>query len=137
MNGQRSIIVLLQQQGIVFLKLTDMRERRDISTPCRLQVIVIDVFMSRHIGTLLIEVEKGVDKVGLVFLEHIGSHVPLLHHEFVRNLQLIENEVEHFDIIASRMPLDIQELKRTKAPVADNDKGMLLGIAEGVNSIRL
>ena len=93
MKGQFGIVILLHQQGIVLLELTDMRQRWNVNTPRHFQVVVVDVFMGRHVGAVLIEVEKGMDEVGLVLLEHISCHIPFLHDELAGNFQLVKDEV--------------------------------------------
>ena len=73
-----------------------------------------------------------MDEVGIVLLEHVGGHVPFLHHKLVWNVELVENEVEHVDIITGRLPVDVDELEGAEVPVADDNQRVLLGIAEVV-----
>ena len=64
---------------------------------------------------------QAVDEVSIVLLEHSGANVPSLHDELVWNVMLVENEVEHIDVVSRRTTLGVDELERAEVPVADND----------------
>ena len=65
-----------------------------------------------------------MDKVGLVVLEGLGTQEPLLHHEFVRYLQVVEDQVKHLDVIAVGFTVVVAELIGRELPVAHNDQWM-------------
>ena len=48
----------------------------------------------------------------------------------MRDVELVEDEVEDIDIIACRVAFDVEELKGPEVPVADNDQRMGFGIFE-------
>ena len=64
------------------------------------QIIVVDVFLRSDKRTALINVGQGVDEIGIMVFEHHGGFVPLLHHKPMGNVQTIEYQVEHFDIVS-------------------------------------
>ena len=76
-----------------------------------------------------------MDKVGLAVFEHVGGCVPFLHNELVRDAELVEDQVENLYVVSGRLPLTVDELKRTEVPVADNDQRILFGIAETISSM--
>ena len=83
---------------------------------------------------ILEEEVQGVDEVGLAVIERIGGYVPFLHDKLVRNVEPVENEVEHVDVVSGRLSFNVDELKRAEVPVAYNNQRVLLGIAEVVGS---
>ena len=100
-----------------------------VDSACRLHVVIVDVLVGRHVGGVLVEGIQRVDEVGLVALEHISGHVPLLHDNLVRDAKLVKDEVEYVDIVPGGLALDVDELKGPEVPVADDDQRALLGIA--------
>ena len=74
-----------------------------------------------------------MDEVGITLFEHLGGDVPFLHDKLVGNAELVENQVEHVDIVSSRLSFNVDELEWTEIPVADYNQRMLLGVAEGVS----
>jgi hypothetical protein len=67
-----------------------------------------------------------------MLLEHLGGDVPLLHNVFVGDVESVEDQVQYLDVIARGVAFGIQELEGLEVPVTGDDKGFLLGVAEGV-----
>jgi hypothetical protein len=84
--------------------------------------------MSGDVGGVPIEIEEGMNEVSLAVLEHVGGHMPLLHDEFVRDIETVENQVEDINVIACGLPLAVEEFERTEVPVADDDQRVFVGI---------
>ena len=76
-----------------------------------------------------------MDEVGLTVLEHVGGYMPFQHDELVWDIEPVENEVKHVDVVSGGVSIDVDELERTKVPVAGNNQGMLLCIVEVVGGM--
>ena len=79
------------------------------------------------------EIERVYD-VGLTSFEHVCGNVPVLHDKLVWDTELVENHVEHIDIVSGRLSFNVDELEGTEVPVAGYNQRMLLCIAKVVGS---
>ena len=80
------------------------------------------------IGMPVVVERQGMNQVGLTLLETFRSLIPLLHQVTVRNLQTVENHVQHLDVIAIGLSLVVVEFIGREFPVAYDDERMLLSI---------
>ena len=108
-----------------------MEEGRCVDTTSHFQVVVVDVLLGGDVGGVMVVGIEGVDEVGLTLFEHFGGEVPLLHDELMGDVEAVENLVEYLDVIAGGLTFVIEKLERLEVPVADNDKGLFLGITKG------
>ena len=85
--------------------------------------------ITRHdIGSLHIIEGEGKDEVCLSAFKSLCGHIPLLHYIAVGDVQTVENDVQHLDVIAVGLTVVIAEFVRRELPVADDHERVFLSI---------
>ena len=83
---------------------------------------------SHDIGPFHIVEGESEYEVGLSALKGLCGHIPLLHHITVGDVQTVEDDVKHLDVIAVRLAFVVAELIGRELPIADNHEWLILRI---------
>ena len=69
-----------------------------------------------------------MNKVGLMIIESLSTLIPFHHNEFMRDVELVEYQVQHLYIVSVRVAMVVSELIGWKFPVAYYYKWVLVCI---------
>ena len=127
-NSDGCIIIGFHNERIFFSQQIDLCQRLFLRTPDGDNTVEMKQVACHDIGPLHIIKGEGKDEVCFTTLKGFCGHIPLLHYIAVRDVQTIENDVKHLDVIAIRFALVVAELIRWELPVADNDERLLFRI---------
>ena len=114
------IVVGFHDERILRICLTDLRQWLLLRTSDRDNTVEVKQITRHDIGALHVIEREGKDEVCLTVFEGLRGHIPLLHYKAVWDLQTVEDDVEHFDVIAVGLAFVVAELIGRELPVADN-----------------
>ena len=122
------IVIGLHDERIFCAQGTDPRQRLLVRTSDGDNTVEVQQIPGHDIGPLHVIEGERKNKVCFTALEGFRGHIPLLHQIAVRDLQTVEYDVKHLDVIAVRLAFVVAEFVGRELPVADDHEWMVFRV---------